>query len=166
MQRQALELCRSRIKEMSLPKKFDHNKRFDPGSFTTRKEWRRGGLVENFLLNYHVIRCVRFVRWAKWPFDRLNYSALDFVFRPCLTISAFAKIRFSLRYRPVTGLAENEYGKRRNEEKEGLNLGWSGETGKLQWWHNELSVSWLDALWCVFCACYRQLSNFTVDFRC
>jgi len=60
---------------------------------------------------------------AKWRFDRQNYSALDLVFRPCLTISAFEKIRFSRRYRPVTGLAENEYGKRRNEEKEGFNMG-------------------------------------------
>ena len=103
---------------------------------------------------------------AKWRFDRSNYSALDFVFRPCLTISALEKIRFLRRYRPVTGLVENEFGKRRNEEKEGSNVGWSGETGKLQWWHNELCVSWLDALWFAFCACYRQLSNFIVAFRC
>ena len=60
---------------------------------------------------------------AKWRFDRLNYSALDFVFRLCLTISTLEKIRFSLRDRRVTGLAENEYGKRRNEEKERFNMG-------------------------------------------
>lgn len=49
IQGHALELRRSR-KEMGLPKNFDHNKGFDPGSFTTWREWRRGGLVENFLL--------------------------------------------------------------------------------------------------------------------
>ena len=131
IQRDAPELCRSHIKEMSLPKKFDHNKRLDPGSFTTWKEWRRGGLVEKLPVKLSRDPLCSFRSLAKWRFDRLNYSALDFVFRPCLTISALEKIRFSLRDRPVTGLAENEYGKRRNEEKEGFNVGWSGETGKL-----------------------------------
>jgi len=108
---------------MNLPKKIDHNKRFDPVSFTTGKERRRGGLAFNFLLNLSRDQLCSFRSLAKWRFDRLSYSALVFVFRPCLTISALEKIRFSRRYRPVTGLAENEYGKRRSEEKEGFNVG-------------------------------------------
>ena len=54
--------------------------------------------------------------------------------RPCLTISNLKTIGFLRYYRTLTVLLGNEYGEGRNKEKERYNMGWSRQTGKLQWW--------------------------------